>query len=133
MMKTQRLLVQKTVDDMLKKSQRELNHKKNLIITDINSKEESLIAKLKQNPKNWNTKSLKFNLRTDDVRDFSSAVNFHVTFSQVRFHIDIKWLKDIFSQQLDVTQQPEADRKFAEQLQQSELIEANMEKSREWT
>ena len=41
--------------------------------------------------------------------------------------------KVFFSQQLDVTQQTEADRKFAEQLQQLELNETNIAKSRECT
>ena len=93
-MNANRLLVQKTIDDMVEKirnaAQRELNQKKDSIVADINSKEESLIAKLKRNPKIWNSQSLNFDLRTDDVRDFSSVVNLDVTLSQVRFNIDSK-------------------------------------------
>ena len=84
-MKTNRLLVQETVDDIIRKFQRELNRKKDSVIADLNSKEESLIANLKRNPKIWNSQSLEFNLRTDDARDFSSAVNLDVTLNQVCF------------------------------------------------
>ena len=90
-MRTEKMLVQKTVDNIIQKFQRELNQKKDSIIADINAKEESLIAKLKRNPKIWNSQSLQFNLRIHNwvnVRDFSSAVNFNVTLSQVRFNID---------------------------------------------
>ena len=89
-MQTKILLVEKTVNDIIQNFQRELNRKKDSIIADLKSKEQSLIANLKRNPKIWNSQSLKFNLRTDDVRDFSSAVNLDVTMSQVRFNIDGK-------------------------------------------
>ena len=85
MIKTKKLLVQKTVDDMIEKYQRELNQKRDLIIADLESKEKSLIDKVNQNPKIWNSKSVHFNLKTEINQDFSSSISLDVTLTQVYF------------------------------------------------
>ena len=88
MFKTKKLLVQQTVDNMIQKYQRELNRKRDLIIADLESKEKSLIDNMNQNPKIWNSKSVNFNLQTENTRDFSSQINLDVTLTQVYFQID---------------------------------------------
>ena len=89
MIKSKKLLVQRTVDDMVQKYQRELNQKRDLIIVDLESKEKSLIDKVNQNPKSWNSKSIHFNLNTEKTRDFSSAISLDVTLTQVCFQTKV--------------------------------------------
>ena len=84
MIKTKKLLVQNTFDDMVK----QLNAQNNLIIADLDSKEKSLISKVNQNPTIWNNGSLKFNFKAD-MPDFSSAVRLDVAITQVCFRIDV--------------------------------------------
>ena len=78
MIETKKLLVQKTVDNIVK----QIDQQKNLIFADLDSKEKSLTSKLNQNPKIWNCESLNFNLKTN-YQDFSSAVSLDVTLTQV--------------------------------------------------
>ena len=87
MIETKKMLVQKTVDCMVHKYHTELNRKKDLIIADLESKKESLMSKLNQNPKIWNSKSLYFNLKTENNTDFSSAIGLDVTLTQVRVRL----------------------------------------------
>ena len=75
---------------MVQKYQTELNQKRDLIIADLESKKESLISKLNQNPKIWNSKSLEFNLKTKNRTDFSSAIRLDVTLTKVDFQSDAK-------------------------------------------
>ena len=88
MIKTKKLLVQKTVDNMVQKYQRALNQKRDLIIADLESKEQSLISKLIQNPKIWNSKSLEFNLKTDNKTNFLSAIKLDVKLTKVDLQSD---------------------------------------------
>ena len=88
MIKTKKLLVQKTVDNMVQKYQRALNQKRDLIIADLESKEQSLISKLIQNPKIWNSKSLEFNLKTGNNTNFSSAIALDVKLTKVDLRSD---------------------------------------------
>ena len=74
---------------MVQKYQTELNQKMELIIADLDSKEKSLISKLNQNPKIWNSKSLDFNLKTENNTDVSSAIGLNVTLTQVEFQNDV--------------------------------------------
>ena len=84
MIETKKMLLQKTVDCMVHKYHTELIQKRDLIIADLESKKESLISELNQNPNIWNSKSLDFNLKTENNTDFSSAIGLHVTLTQVR-------------------------------------------------
>ena len=84
------MLVQKTVDNIVQKFQAELNQKRDLIIADLDTKKKSLIDKVNQNPKIWNSKSLEFNLKTENSRDFSSTVGLDVKLTKVDFQIDAK-------------------------------------------
>ena len=70
---------------MVEQYQRELNKKKNLIISDLNSKETSLIAKVKQNPRTWNNESLHFNMKIKTPEEVFSAINLDVIINQVGF------------------------------------------------
>ena len=134
MIKTKKLLVQTTVDDMIQKYQRELNQKRDLIIADLESKEKSLIAKVNQNPKIWNSKSVQFSLKTAKKRDLSSEISLDVTLTQVCFQ-KVNTIKNKLNpfQQLDETRQTEKDRKFAEELQQLELDQSKTDESREYS
>ena len=67
---------------MVQKYQHELTHKKNLIIADLDSKEKSIIEKMNQNPKIWNSKSLQFDLKTSNNRNVSS-ISLDVTITKV--------------------------------------------------
>ena len=101
MFKTKKLLVQNTVEDMVQKYQRELNQKRDLIIADLESKEKSLIEKVNQNPKIWNSQSVHFNMKTENNRDFSSEINLDVTITQVYFQTKVtnyqNYIKILFS------------------------------------
>ena len=85
MIETKKLLVQKTVDDMINNYQQKLNQQKDLMIADLESKEKSLIDKVNQNPKIWNSKSLQFKLKAKNNRDCSSEISLDVTLTQVCF------------------------------------------------
>ena len=57
-----------------------LNQQKELIIAALDTKEKSLISKVIQNPRIWNSESLTFEPK-QNILDFSAAANFHVTLS----------------------------------------------------
>ena len=84
MIKTKKRLVQKTIDEMVT----QLNEKRDSIFADLDSKEESLISKVNQNPRIWNSQSLKTNLKTNKP-DLSSAVSLDASISEVCFRIDV--------------------------------------------
>ena len=86
--------VRNTFDDMVN----QLNNKKESIIADLDSKEKSLISEVNKNPRLWNSKSLKINLKTDEP-DFSSAVSLDVTLTQVCFRIDVSLSLSVDGQQ----------------------------------
>ena len=68
---------------MIQKFQQKLNQKRDSIIADLESKEKSLIDKVNQNPKIWNSESLQFNLKSAKSRDFESAISLDVTLTEV--------------------------------------------------
>ena len=61
--------------------------KKKLIIDELKSKEKTLLGNVEKNPKIWNNKSLKINLKSS--QNISSQINVDVTLTQVGFQFEI--------------------------------------------
>ena len=85
MFKEEKLRVRDFVEDLVQKYENALNLKAYLIDADLDSKEKSFISKMKENPKKWDTKSLHFNLQTNDNQVFSAAVGLQITLTPVSF------------------------------------------------
>ena len=73
--------VEKKVDEIIRK----LNHKKWIIISDIKSKEESLLEKVSDNPRIWNSNSFQVNFESSESINVSSAISVDVTVTQEGF------------------------------------------------
>ena len=67
----------------------QLNQRKDLIIAEMDSKKESLISKVNQDPRIWNSASLNVDLKTSDP-DFSTFVSLDITLTQVSLNKNVK-------------------------------------------
>ena len=81
-----------------------------MIIADIDSKEKSLISKVNQDPRTWNSASLNVDLKTNSP-DVSTAVRLAITLTKVTS---------------DVSRQIEVGRSNAQKPQPSKQIQANI-------
>ena len=57
------------------------------MIDELKSKEKTLLRNVEKNPKIWNNKSLKINLKSS--QNISSQISVNVTLTQVGFQFDI--------------------------------------------
>ena len=85
MFKEEKLRVRGFVEDLVQKYQHALNQKADMIDDDLDSTEKLYTSKMKENPKKWNTKSLHFNLKSNNNQDFPAALSLEVTLTSVSF------------------------------------------------